>query len=454
MRSDRVDPGGRPRESGRVNVRTSHVVVVGAGPSGAAAARVLSDAGVGVTVLEKEAEVGGRTLTVRDSGFSVDSGAIFVMGSYARTLAFLRKSGRSKDVQPWKAGTALFENGEAYPVRFDRPLSFLRLPQLTMSDKIRFLRVAARLNLRRGPVPWDLASLAAADNGESMEAWSRRCLGDRVHEYVVRPLMEPLTGADLSTISRSFLIGLLREPSKTRLTVPTEGLDRVTAWQLKDVEVRCNTSVTAIRPLPSGVTVETSGGELTADAVVVATDPFSAADLCREAFSAQAIAALNSVQAIPLHHVAFGFARDPWPKAPHDLVVPVGVGQHSDIGVLLGERRRPGSTPPGGQVASVYFDGPRSAQLTEQQLPDAALEVLGKVHGYAEPDFTQVYYRQYGLATAAPGHYRRMLELLAMQPARIRIAGDYLTQSGIESAYIAGERAAVDVLRSLRGVGD
>ncbi|MGY4101909.1 hypothetical protein ACW2Q0_20495 [Nocardia sp. R16R-3T] len=56
----------------------------------------------------------------------------------------------------------------------------------------RLTRVVIGLMLRSGPGPFDLKSLAANDNGETMEAWSRRVLGERVHEYVVRPLIEPL----------------------------------------------------------------------------------------------------------------------------------------------------------------------------------------------------------------------------------------------------------------------
>lgn len=65
----------------------SHVLVIGGG-AGAAAARVLKGAGLDVTVLEAAEQAGGRTTTVREEGFSVDSGAIFVMGAYRRTLDF------------------------------------------------------------------------------------------------------------------------------------------------------------------------------------------------------------------------------------------------------------------------------------------------------------------------------------------------------------------------------
>lgn len=429
---------------------SKRVIVIGAGPAGAAAARLLHEAGFSALVLEKEAQVGGRTLTSRRPGFAVDSGAIFVMGSYERTLSFLRRAGRDSQMHRWRAKTAIREGGRLYPVRFDAPASFFRLPQLTWGDRLRALRVVVRLLVTKGPKPFDLRTLAEVDNGESMEAWSRRELGDRVHEYVVRPLMEPLTGADLNTISRSFLIALLRAPHRTKLTVPDEGVDRVTAWQLVDVEVRCGVEVTDIRRDGGVLRVSTTEAEHVADAVVIATDAFVAADLGREVLPSSVVDGLRSVQAIALHHVAFLYRHGPWLSARHDLVVPVGAGEHSDIGVLLGERRLPGSAPEGGQVVSVYLDGPHSARLSRDQAVEAARVVLRDVYGDAPEDAVEVHARPYGLSTAAPGHYRRMEELLARLPADVRLAGDYFTQSGIEAAYVAGESAAREIIANLR----
>lgn len=425
------------------------VIVIGAGPAGAAAARVLTAAGVHTVLLDREHAVGGRTRTDRKHGFAIDSGAIFVMGTYRRTRSAIAGAGREHHMRRWVARTELREARGRYPVRFDAPHTFLRVPQLRWTDRVRLVAGIAMLMLRRGPEPFDLRSLADDDNGETMEAWSRRMFGDRVHEYVVRPLMEPLTGADLSTISRSFLVALLRNAHRTRLTVPEDGLDRVTSWQLDDVDVRLNVHVESVRRESAGLAVHAADGVLTARAVIVATDAHTAAELCTDVLGAAELDALRRVQAIPLHHVAFGFRTDPWPDAGPDLVVPVGPGPHSDIGVLLGQRRRPGSAPEGGQVVSVYFDGPRSAELGDRELLTEARRIVTEVHGPAEPDITEIYRRAYGLSTAAPGHYQRMLAVLARLPHDVQIAGDYLTQSGIEGAYIAGERAAREILGSL-----
>lgn len=62
-----------------------NVVIVGAGPGGLAAAMQAAYAGARVTVLEKQAQVGGRTSTFCQAGFTFDLGPTFFL--YPRVLA-------------------------------------------------------------------------------------------------------------------------------------------------------------------------------------------------------------------------------------------------------------------------------------------------------------------------------------------------------------------------------
>ena len=62
-----------------------HVVIVGAGPGGLAAALQAAQAGARVTIIEKQATVGGRTTTLERDGFQFDLGPTFFL--YPRVLA-------------------------------------------------------------------------------------------------------------------------------------------------------------------------------------------------------------------------------------------------------------------------------------------------------------------------------------------------------------------------------
>ncbi len=59
--------------------QTKHVVVIGAGPGGLAAAMLLAQAGLRVTVLERQRQVGGRTTTLAANGFRFDLGPTFFL---------------------------------------------------------------------------------------------------------------------------------------------------------------------------------------------------------------------------------------------------------------------------------------------------------------------------------------------------------------------------------------
>jgi phytoene desaturase len=66
-------------------MRHKRVVIIGAGPGGLAAAMLLAQAGVRVTVLERQPRVGGRTTTLEGGGFRFDVGPTFFL--YPRVLA-------------------------------------------------------------------------------------------------------------------------------------------------------------------------------------------------------------------------------------------------------------------------------------------------------------------------------------------------------------------------------
>lgn len=74
-------------------VARSHVVVVGGGFAGAAAASALAEAGVAVTLLEARPTLGGRTNSVRDgvTRQEIDNGPHLFLGAYRDTRTFLRR---------------------------------------------------------------------------------------------------------------------------------------------------------------------------------------------------------------------------------------------------------------------------------------------------------------------------------------------------------------------------
>ncbi len=88
-----------------------HVIVVGAGMAGLAAARRLTDAGVSVTVLEARSRIGGRTWTNTSLGVPVDIGAAWIHGTAGNPLVALADVVGARTVETDFENVAVIRDG-------------------------------------------------------------------------------------------------------------------------------------------------------------------------------------------------------------------------------------------------------------------------------------------------------------------------------------------------------
>lgn len=89
------------------------VAVVGGGWAGCAAALILAEAGVNVTLFEASRTLGGRARAAELDGRQVDNGQHMLLGAYATTLDLLTRLGRHEADSLWRR-----------PLRLDTPPAF------------------------------------------------------------------------------------------------------------------------------------------------------------------------------------------------------------------------------------------------------------------------------------------------------------------------------------------
>lgn len=322
---------------------------------------------------------------------------------------------------------------------------------LTRGDKARLLRKTLSIMASPAPAPYDTDSLAAFDRGETMEAWSRRELGDRVHEYLVRPWVEPAFGVGTERLSVPFILGVLKRAYRARFAVPSTGIGDICDVFTRDVDVRTNVAVTKVSTNADGVEVEFGEGSISVDAAVVATDGDTAAAILGDRIDPHIAREMREAPYSTMVHATVGFARDPWPAAPYDMVLPVGPGEHPVVGIILLGRKSPNAVPAGGQAVDVYFNERFSSAATDDEVRARAVGAIEAMLGHAPaPAFVDVFRYERALALSPPGHYARMQTVRRSMPPHIRLAGDYLAHLGIETAVVTGERAALDIDRYFR----
>jgi squalene-associated FAD-dependent desaturase len=259
-----------------------HVVVIGGGLAGLAAALDAADAGARVTLLERRNRLGGLTWSFQHGGLSVDNGQHVFLRCCEEYLSFLDRIGAGGDVvlpprldipvvapgSPPKIGRL---RRSALPAPLQLAGSLLRYPHLPLRDRLRLGR--AMLGLRR--LRLDDASLDDISFGDwlTSKGQSRAAIAAVWDLITVPTLNLPAAQASLALGAMVFRTGILEDPAAADIgwsRIPLGVLHGERAGLALDragVDVRLGTRVEFVRSDPTG---GYGAGGMHADAVVVA----------------------------------------------------------------------------------------------------------------------------------------------------------------------------------------
>jgi len=298
--------------------------VVGGGLAGLSAACVLADAGFKVTLFERRPYLGGRASSYEHpgTGETVDNCQHVLLGCCTNLLDFYRRIGSEDKIQWFDHLTFIEPGGRRSEIRsssLPAPLhtswSFLKAASLSLKDKLAISR--AMLAFMRG-LPKDTA--------EDFEAWLRRHgqtqrAIDRFWKVVlVSALNEDLDRSSVRYAAQVFRESFMKSAEAGRMGVPRVPLtdlykSSIDYMRDRGGEVHFRSSVDSFSDGTSGVTLQSTTGEVQADYAVLAVPYFALSKLLPSnngsaPFAASLVQKLQSFQSSPITGIHLWFDRE------------------------------------------------------------------------------------------------------------------------------------------------
>ncbi|MEU8826573.1 protoporphyrinogen oxidase [Streptomyces sp. NPDC048636] len=456
--------------------RTGHVVVIGGGISGLAAAHRLLEAGARVTVLEASERLGGKLRTGEIEGVSVDLGAESMLARRPEAVELARAVGIGDRLQPpATASASLWTRGELLPLPKGHvmgvPGDLAPLADSGVISAEGLARIAREETLPPAEVGEDVAL------GEFIAAR----LGREVVDRLVEPLLGGVYAGDVYRTSMRASVPTLFEVARSGRPL-TEGVRELVAraasrrggpvftgidggvgrlpLAVADAvraaggEIRTHTPVRELRRSADGWTVATDAGALMADAVVLAA-PAPAAARLLAADSPAAAAELGSVDYASMALITMAFRRadvDALPQGSGFLVPPVD--GHTIKAATFSSRKWGWLRDAAPDLLVLRtsigrFEDEDDLKRDDADLVGLSLADLGEAAGLAaRPVASRVDRWDGGLPQYPVGHLDRVARIraeVAKLPG-LRVCGAVYDGVGIPACVASARRAAEEVL--------
>lgn len=175
---------------------SKHVLVIGGGMAGLAAAVKLCEAGIRTTLMETNAHLGGRARGVSVQGQTLDNGQHMLLGAYRETLAILRLAGADVERAFWRMPLNLnvfdlqastnpslrLQTAHRLPAPLHLLLGLLLAQGLNGLDKARALRWLIQLKWSSFSIKKDISVETLLQQAQQTQTlidrlWEPLCLG-------------------------------------------------------------------------------------------------------------------------------------------------------------------------------------------------------------------------------------------------------------------------------------
>ena len=191
---------------------SKHVLVIGAGIAGLTAAYLLQQAGHSVQVLESDAKVGGRMITIHWQDLAIDPGAEFVTGADKLLLDIVRQLGIEDKLvnyseQQTGFNVSVMRRGVVHTVNFMSVASYLGWSGVSLGARLSMLKLLPHM-LRSGRVNVYTPEEGPGDDTITMEKFFYDKINGEMFEYWCQPTMDVFCGYTADDLSARMLLML------------------------------------------------------------------------------------------------------------------------------------------------------------------------------------------------------------------------------------------------------
>ncbi|MGW4204542.1 protoporphyrinogen oxidase [Streptomyces sp. NPDC004726] len=472
-------PAAHPAPTTGSGAPLGHAVVIGGGISGLAAAHRLVTAGARVTLVDTAARVGGKLLTGEIEGMPVDLGAESMLARRPEAVALARAVGLADRLQPPATSTASVWTRDALrPMPKSHVMGVPSAPEALAG--LLSPEGVARIARERDLGPADLGDDVA------IGAFVAERLGREVVDRLVEPLLGGVYAGDAYRISMRASVPALFEAVRSHRSLldGVRDVQRRTAERQQDGpvfmgieggvgtlpdavaravregggEILSGTRALGMSRTADGWRIRTDRDSLTADAVVLATPAWSAAELLSDE-SPAAAAELGTIEYASMALVTLAFRRTDLagilPDGSGFLVPPV---DGRTIKASTFSSRKWNWTGEGSadlfllRTSIGRYGEEEHLHREDAELVDVSLSDLGAATGLAaRPVASEVTRWIGGLPQYPVGHHTRVARIreeVAKLPG-LRVCGAAYDGVGIPACVADGQRAADEILAAL-----